>query len=401
MITLGQYCSLLVGQRVDAGYMLDAKELGEVLLPARHVPEKLKTGDTVDVFLYLDTDELPVATTGKPKACVGQFAYLKVAATTDIGAFLDWGLEKDVLAPFAEQHRPMHEGRSYLVYLYLNKIDGRITATSKIDKVLDDDKSHDFEKGQSVDLIVANTTDLGFKAIINHSHWGVLYKSDVHQRLSFGQSIKGYIKHVRPDGKIDLILQTGKGARDKNAESIVSYLNAKNGFAPVHDNSDPQTIVNLLGMSKGAFKKAIGKLYRERIISIEEEGIRLLQQDEAESINEDNSVTEKESAKEPVKEPVKESAKESAKEPAKEPEESSAQTLRVVELSKEPIELYKILKFEGLATSGGEARKIVADGHVLLNGKVETQKRKKIMSGDVIEFGNEKLSIQLEKQDDQ
>jgi predicted RNA-binding protein (virulence factor B family)/ribosome-associated protein YbcJ (S4-like RNA binding protein) len=389
MITLGQYYSLPVGQRVDDGYMLDAGELGEVLLPARHVPEKLKTGDTVDVFLYLDTDELPVATTGKPKACVGEFAYLKVAATTDIGAFLDWGLEKDVLAPFAEQHRPMHGGRSYLVYLYLNKIDGRITATSKIDKVLDDDKSHDFEKGQPVDLIVANTTDLGFKAIINHSHWGVLYKSDVHQRLSFGQSINGYIKHVRPDGKIDLILQEGKGARDKNAESIVNYLNAKNGFAPVHDNSDPQTIVNLLGMSKGAFKKAIGKLYRERIISIEEEGIRLLQKDEVDSINDDIVV------------PDKESVKVTKKVPEKKPEENIAQTLRVVELSREPIELYKILKFEGLAGSGGEARNIVADGHVLLNGKVETQKRKKIMSGDVIEFGNEKLNIQLEKKNDQ
>jgi len=383
MITLGQYYSLQVGQHVEAGYMLDAKELGEVMLPVKHAPKNLKTGDAVDVFLYLDTDDVPVATTEKPKACVGEFAYLNVVAVTEVGAFLDWGLEKDVLVPFAGQHRIMLEGHSYLVYLHLNKIDGRIAATSKIDKVLDDDKPHNFKKGQPVDLIVANSTDLGFKAIINHSHWGVLYTSDVHQRLSFGQSIKGYIKYVRPDGKIDLILQTGQGARYKNAESIVDYLNAQNGFAPVHDNSDPQTIVNLLGMSKGAFKKAIGKLYRERVISIEEEGIRLLQKDEVGSISEDNIVTEKEPAKEP----------------AKEPEEETVQTQRVVELSKEPVELYKILKFEGLAVSGGEARQLVAEGHVLLNGKVETQKRKKIMSGDVIEFGNEKLSIQLEKQD--
>ena len=375
MITLGQYYSLQVGQRVDAGFMLDAKELGEVLLPARHAPKNLKAGDAVDVFLYLDTDDVPVATTEKSKACVGEFAYLKVVATTDVGAFLDWGLEKDVLVPFAGQHRIMLEGHSYLVYLHLNKIDGRIAATSKIDKVLDDVKPHNFKKGQPVDLIVANSTELGFKAIINHSHWGVLYKSDVHQRLSFGQSIKGYIKHVRPDGKIDLILQAGRGSRDKNAESIVSYLKTQNGFAPIHDNSDPQTIVNLLGMSKGAFKKAIGKLYRERIISIEEQGIRLLQTDEVDSINEVNVVT------------------------GKEPEKDTIQIQRVVELSREPVELYKILKFEGLATSGGEARKLVAQGRVLLNGKVETQKRKKIMSGDVIEFGNEKLSIQLEKQD--
>ena len=376
MIKPGQYYTLQISQLVETGYLLDAKKLGQVLLPKRHAPGKFKTGDTVDVFLYLDTDDAPIATTEKPKACVGEFAYLKTIATTNVGAFLDWGLEKDVLVPFAEQHRPMQENKSYLVYLYLDKLDGRITATSKVDKVLDDDKPHSFKKGQPVDLIVANRTDLGFKAIINHSHWGVLYTSEVHQRLSFGQSIQGYIKHVRPDGKIDLTLDGGQETRDKNAEIIKDYLNAHNGFAPIHDKSDPQTIISLLGMSKGAFKKSIGNLYRQRIISIEEEGIRLLKEEE--SLIRDN---------------IKEI-------PENKAEESSAPSMRIVKLSREPIELYKVLKFEGLVGSGGEAKNVVAEGHVWLNGKVETQKRKKIMSGDVIEFGGEKLDIQLDIQDD-
>jgi predicted RNA-binding protein (virulence factor B family) len=196
---------------------------------------------------------------------------------TRVGAFLDWGLDKDLLVPFSEQHKPMEVGHSYLVYVYINEADGRIVASSKIDKFLDDEKPHNFKPQQAVDLIIANSTDLGYKAIVNHSHWGVLYKNEVHQRLSFGQSIKGFIKHVRPDGKIDLSLEGGKVTRDKYSEIILNYLKKKNGFAPVHDKSDPKLISDLFGMSKGAFKKAIGGLYKQRIISIEKDGIRLLQ----------------------------------------------------------------------------------------------------------------------------
>jgi len=169
----------------------------------------------------------------------------------------------------------MEVGSSYLVYLYIG-LDGRITASSKIDKFLDDEKPHDFKPQQKVDLIIANSTDLGFKAIINHSHWGVLYKNDVHQRLSFGQYKKGFIKYVRPDGKIDLSLQGGKETRDKYAKIILNYLNKKDGFAPVHDKSDPKLISEIFGMSKGSFKKTIGGLYKQRVISIEKDGIRLV-----------------------------------------------------------------------------------------------------------------------------
>lgn len=276
MIKIGQNYELEVIKAVDFGFYVDAKELGEVLLPLKHAPEECQVGDMLDVFLYLDSEDRPVATTQKPKAKVGEFAYLNVLAITNVGAFLDWGLDKDVLVPFAEQHRPMEEGKSYLVYLYLDKVDERIVASSKIDKFLDDEKPHNFEPQQTVDLIIANSTDLGYKAIINHSHWGVLYKNEVHQRLSFGQYKKGFIKYIRPDKRIDLTLQGGQETRDKYTKIIMNYLQKKNGFAPVNDKSDPELISDLFGMSKKAFKRSIGGLYKSRTITIEDDGIHLV-----------------------------------------------------------------------------------------------------------------------------
>lgn len=279
MISIGKTYELDVVKAVEFGFYLDAENLGEVLLPLKYAPSDLVEGDSIEVFLYLDSEDRPVATTLKPKAKVGEFAYLNVVDNSKVGAFLDMGLEKDVLVPFAEQHRPMEVGHSYLVFLYLGEFDNRIIASSKIDKFLDDEKPHDFKPQQAVDLIIANSTDLGYKAIINHSHWGVLYKNEVHQRLSFGQYKKGFIKYVRPDGKIDLSLQGGQETRDKYAKIILNYLRKQNGFAPVHDKSDPQLISDIFGMSKAAFKKAIGGLYKQRIISIEKDGIHLLEQE--------------------------------------------------------------------------------------------------------------------------
>ena len=277
MINIGKIYELEVVKAVEFGYYVDADNLGEILLPKRCAPDDVAVGDTVEVFLYHDSEGRPVATNQEPKALVEEFAYLKVVDTSSVGAFLDWGLDKDVLVPFAEQHRPMEVGHSYLVYLYIG-LDGRITASSKIDKFLDDERPHDFKPQQKVDLIIANSTDLGYKAIINHSHWGVLYKNEVHQRLSFGQYKKGFIKNIRPDGKIDLSLQGGKETRDKYAKIILNYLNKKDGFAPVHDKSDPKLISEIFGMSKKSFKKTIGGLYKQRVISIEKDGIRLVKE---------------------------------------------------------------------------------------------------------------------------
>ena len=277
MVEIGYYYDLDVVKKVDFGFYLDAEELGTVLLPIKYAPDDLAVGDEIEVFLYLDSEGLPIATTQEALAVVGQFAYLKVVDTTDVGAFLDWGLDKDLLVPFAEQHRPMELGKSYLVYLYVNGADGRIVASSKIDKFIDDESPHDYKPKEAVDLIIANSTDLGFKAIINHSHWGVLYKNEVFSRLSFGQSIKGFIKHVRPDGKIDLTLQGGRETRDKHSQIILSHLEENDGFAAVHDKSDPKLILDLFGMSKASFKKTIGGLYKKRMITIEKDGIRLTQ----------------------------------------------------------------------------------------------------------------------------
>ena len=272
---LGRRYSLTVSKTAPFGVYLNAQNLGDVLLPTKFVPTKTAVGDVIDVFLYLDSEDRPVATTQRPKAIIGQFAYLEAVANTDVGTFLDWGLDKDILVPFSEQHRPMQVANSYLVYLYLNDADGRIVASSKIDKFLDDDAPHNFTPTQAVQLIIANSTELGFKAIVDHSHWGVLYRNEVHQRLSFGQSIQGFVRRVRADGKIDLSLQGGQETRDKHTQLILNYLNEQDGFAPVHDKSDPQLISRLFGMSKGAFKKSIGGLYKRGVIDIEKEGIRL------------------------------------------------------------------------------------------------------------------------------
>lgn len=276
MITIGKTYKLKAIKKLDFGVYLDAEDLYEVLLPKRYVPRDLEMGDEIEVFLYLDSEDRPIATTEIPKIQLGEFAYLPVVDVNNTGAFLDWGLMKDLFVPYGEQHRPMEVGRSYIVYLYLDKIKGRLTASSKIDKFLDDEKPHDFTPQQAVKLLIANSTDLGYKAIVNNSHWGVLFENEVHQRLSFGQSIDGFIKRVRPDGKIDLSLQGGKETRDKYERLILTYLNQHGGFAQVHDKSDPKLISDLFGMSKKAFKKAIGGLYKQKIINIEKDGINLV-----------------------------------------------------------------------------------------------------------------------------
>lgn len=275
MIHIGRTYSLEVIKETEFGVYLDAEDLGEILLPSKYVPGDLSIDDTVEVFLYTDSEDRPIATTQTPKAEVGDFAYLEVKENTPIGAFLDWGLDKDVLVPFAEQHRPMTVGENYIVFLYLDNQD-RITASSKIDKIVLEDDQHDFRPHQTVDLIIGNSTDLGFKAIVDNSHWGLLYKDEVDQQLSFGQSVQGYIKHVRDDGKIDLSLKSSEQIRDDYSQVIQDYLREHEGFAPVHDKSPPAQIFELFGMSKGQFKKAIGGLYKQRVLRIEKDGIRLV-----------------------------------------------------------------------------------------------------------------------------
>ena len=278
MLTLGQTYTLKVLKMTEQGAYVDGEDLGEILLPTKFCPPDLAADDQLPVFLYQDSETRLIVTTQTPKVQVGEFAYLKVVANTEYGAFMDWGLDKDLLAPFGEQHVPMEVDRSYLVYVYLNNADGRITASSKIEKFLDDQGAHDFAPGQQVDPIIANSTDLGFKAIINHSNWGLLYKDEVHERLSFGQYRRGFIKFVRPDGKIDLALKEEQDTRDQYTLTMVNYLKGHDGFAAVHDKTDPAIIQELFGMSKKSFKKVIGRLYKQRIIKIQADGIHLTKQ---------------------------------------------------------------------------------------------------------------------------
>jgi predicted RNA-binding protein (virulence factor B family) len=275
MLSLGQTYILRVSKMTDQGAYVDGEKLGEILLPTKYCPPGLAVDSHLPVFLYQDSETRLICTTQIPKVKVGEFAYLKVVANTDFGSFMDWGLDKDLLAPFGEQHKPMEVGRSYLVYVYLNNADGRITASSKIEKFLDDEAPHDFAPGQQVDLIIANSTDLGFKAIINHSHWGLLYKDEINERLSFGQSRRGFIKFVRADGKIDLALKQEQDTRDRHAMTVVNYLKEHDGFVAAHDKTDPAKIQKLFGMSKKSFKKTIGGLYKQRVITIQPDGIRL------------------------------------------------------------------------------------------------------------------------------
>ncbi len=275
MFSIGHSYSLSVVKQVDFGVYLDADNLGEVLLPKREMKTPLDIGDSAKVFLYLDSEDRLIATTRKPKVHVGQFAYLPVVAVSHVGAFLDWGLDKDLLVPFGEQHKKMEQGKSYLVHVYINKADNRIVASSKIDKFLGDPKPETYKRNQAVDLIIASSTPLGFKAIINHRHWGLLNKNEVFQRLSFGQSIQGFIQHVRADGKVNITLNGGYQSQDKNVKIVLNHLQKNQGRSTLHDKSDPDLVSAELGISKGAFKKAIGHLYKQGVITIEKDHIRL------------------------------------------------------------------------------------------------------------------------------
>ncbi|MED7819929.1 MULTISPECIES: CvfB family protein [unclassified Francisella] len=274
MISIGKYNSLKILDNKQYYLILDALELGQATLSISELKDIPKIGDNLEVFLYHNSKSELVATT-KNVPVIGQVAYLQVKNLTKIGAFLDWGLEKDLFVPSAEQHRPFEIGKSYLVYLYLDKINGRITASSKINKFIKDYASDDLKPNQEVDLIIANSTNIGYKAIINDLYWGIIYGSEVFKRLSFGQSIKGYIKNIRDDGRIDLSLQLVHKDLDKNAALIEKYLVDHEGSAPFNDKSNPDDIIREFGMSKAAFKRAIGTLLKQKKILIKDNGIYL------------------------------------------------------------------------------------------------------------------------------
>ena len=275
MAEIGKQNNLRIDRELDFGVYLDGEELGDILLPRRYVPEDCKVDDLINVFVYFDSEDRIIATTEKPTITVGEFGMLKVLAVNEIGAFLKWGLLKDLLVPFSEQKQKMEVGKSYLVYAYIDHVTNRIVASAKIDKFLDNIPA-DYTVGLAVDLIIENQTDFGYKAIINNSHWGVLYKNEVFQSLEKGQRIGGFIKKIRDDDKIDLCLdKPGFEKVEILSEKIIDVLKENNGFIAMSDKSPAELIYDMFGVSKKTFKKALGALYKQRLIKIENEGIRI------------------------------------------------------------------------------------------------------------------------------
>lgn len=276
MVEIGRVNTLEVVRETDNGLYLDGRELGEILMPKKFITEEVRKLGWADVFVYSDSEDRLVATTEKPFAMVGEFAYLKAVATSKFGAFLDWGLPKDLLVPFREQKADMLEGRKYLVYLFLDSLTKRIAASAKLDKFLDNIPP-EYEPGDEVQLMIAEETDLGYKAIVNNEHWGMLYKNQLYQTLSQGQKITGYINKVRDDEKIDLLLEKpGYEKVDAISQKILDELKQNRGFMAVSDNTSPEMINALFGISKKNFKKAIGSLYKKRMITFDSDGIRLV-----------------------------------------------------------------------------------------------------------------------------
>jgi len=275
MAEFGKFNKLRAILELDYGVYLDGEDLGEILLPRRYIPENCRIGDVIEVFIYHDSKERLVATTQKPFAIVGQFALLKVKAATDVGAFLNWNLPRDLFVPFREQKQKMVEGESYVIYVYFDEKSGRIAASSRLDKFLDKQET-DFHDGQKVDLLICDRTELGYKAIVDNTRWGILYENEVFQTLKRGQLIEGFIKKVRDDAKIDLCLQKpGYEKVDDISERILNMLKAHGGFIAVSDKSSPDLIYELFGTSKKTYKKAVGALYKRNIIGIEDEGLKL------------------------------------------------------------------------------------------------------------------------------
>ncbi|MFC0268948.1 CvfB family protein [Kushneria aurantia] len=279
MAAMGRFNRLEIKRRADFGLYLDGGTLGDILLPSRYVPRDADTapGDHLEVFVYLDSEDRPIATTRKPRVQVGEFARLKVVARTPVGVFLDWGLPKDLLLPHSEERaqRPLQAGDSCLVHVYLDSRTHRITASMRLDRHLSREAPA-YRAGEAVSLLITGPTDLGFNAIINHRHRGLLHRSEVSRAPATGARIKGYVRRVRPDGGIDLSLTpTHEQIAESLEEQIMAALRDNDGELALSDRSDPALIRETFGVSKGSFKKALGGLYKRGAIVIEAERIRL------------------------------------------------------------------------------------------------------------------------------
>ena len=277
MLNIGQYNQLKVVEMRAHGASLDGGDRGRLLLPQPQCPDALSPGDELDVFIYLDAEGDPVPTTQCPAAEFGQVAWLEVVDVTSLGAFVDWGLPKDLFIPFGEQQQELSKGRHTLVRVYQDN-QGRLAGSTRIDHWIKD-SSQDLKQGEKVSLVIADQTELGFKAIINHQCWGLLYANEMYRRVRKGQTLDGYVKRIRDDGKVDLSLDQPGFSKDKIesvTDAILAALNENDGFLALTDKSPPPEIYAAFRVSKKVFKQAIGALYKQRRIALESTGIRLL-----------------------------------------------------------------------------------------------------------------------------
>lgn len=262
MIRLGEYNLLSIARKTDFGLFLTDNEGHEVLLPNKLMPESYEIGEKIKVFVYLDHDERDTATTQTPHITLGKFAFLQVSAVTSIGAFMDWGLQKQLLVPFREQRQKMEEGKSYIVYLDLDEETDRLFASSRLDRYLSN-KEIDLIEGDSVEILVSHPTDLGWVVIVNHAHRGLLYKNEVFEPIQVGDTRRAYVKKIREENKLDIGLRALNQKETANQDADLLFEKLREGETQLSDKSSPELIYNTLGISKKAFKKAAGALYKE------------------------------------------------------------------------------------------------------------------------------------------
>jgi predicted RNA-binding protein (virulence factor B family) len=276
MIRLGEYNTLEILRETDPGLYLGDTQENVVLLPHRYKPENFNIGDMLEVFVYLDYEERPVATTLTPHILLNDFGYLHCSDVNEFGAFMDWGVQKQLFVPFKEQARPMKVGNWYIVYLSMDEQTNRLVGSSKTNKYLNND-TVTLQKFDEIDIMVTHITDLGANVIVDGKHKGLIFINDIFEDIRTGDTMKAFVKSVRDDNKIDVVLQSpGYRSIEPNANFILEELKAAGGFMPLHDKSEPQDIKNELGMSKKSFKKAIGTLYKDKQILIKADGIELI-----------------------------------------------------------------------------------------------------------------------------
>lgn len=276
-VQVGQYNTLKVSRKVEFGFYMEDGEEG-ILLPKRFAPPRLRIGDELSVFVYHDSDNRLIATTQKANACVGEIVKMKCVSVTKQGAFLDWGLMKDLFVPKSKQLGGMREGATYLVKLYIDEQTGRVAATEKIEGLLSNDELTVKEK-DLVDLLVYRPSELGYVMIINNLHTGILHSNEVFTHLEPGDKVQGFIKTIRPDHKIDVVLgKPGFQKVEDESGKIIRLLEENNGYLPYHDKSDPSEIYDFFGMSKKTFKMTTGNLYKQKRIAFTQTGIQLLEQ---------------------------------------------------------------------------------------------------------------------------